>query len=109
MKEINFQGKALPIHFGIRAINNFAKLQNSQFAGAVTSTESLSSLDSIVSLTTSGLNEGARRSKSDVRYTEDDVWDMFDDEPTLILNVSELFVEAIAPLTDKLGAISPKK
>jgi len=34
------------------------------------------------------------------------VWDIFDEEPSLILAVSELFVESIAPLTDKLGDLS---
>lgn len=34
------------------------------------------------------------------------MWDIFDEEPTLILAVSELFVESIVPLTDKLGDLS---
>ena len=42
----------------------------------------------------------------DSRYTEDDVWGFFEEEPALIMTVSELFVEAITPLTEKLGNIS---
>ena len=107
MKEIIYQGKALPIHFGMRAINEYVKLQGTEFGDVVTSTNSLANLDSIVTLTTSGLNEGARKSGSTERYTEDDVWDMLDEDPTIILKVSEIFIEAVVPLTDKLGALSP--
>lgn len=109
MNEITYNGKQLPLHFGIRAINNFTKFQNGDFENAATTTSALGSLDSIVALTLSGLNEGARKGGVSTRYTENDVWDMFDDDPTLIVKVSEIFIEAIAPLTDKLGAISPKK
>lgn len=105
MKEIIVNGKALPIHFGLKAINEFTKLQNRDFHDTVTTTDSLGSLDSIVALTVSGLNEGARKSKSEVRYTEDEVWDLFDEHPKLILEVSEIFMEAVIPLTDKLGAL----
>lgn len=107
MKEIIVNGKALPIHFGLKAINEFTKLQNGDFHDTITTTDSLGSLDSIVTLTVSGLNEGARKLKSDVRYTEDEVWDLFDENPKLILEVSEIFMEAVIPLTDKLGALNP--
>ncbi len=108
MRELIYQGKALPLHFGMKAINNYTKLQGATFESSATTTAPVSNIESIVSLTRSGLNEGARKSGSDKRYTEDDVWDIFDEEPTLILTVSELFIEAIAPLTDKLGSIAPK-
>lgn len=107
MKEIIVNGKTLPIHFGLKAINEFTKLQNGDFHDTVTTTNSLGSLDSIVTLTVSGLNEGARKTKSEVRYTEDEVWDLFDERPKLILEVSEIFMEAVIPLTDKLGALNP--
>ena len=106
MKEIIIQGTPRPIQFGLRAIDEFAKQRGAEFGQAVASTDALGSLDSIVSLTATGLNEGARRAGNDSRYTEDEVWDIFDEEPTLILAVSELFVESIVPLTDKLGDLS---
>lgn len=106
MKEITIKGQTVPIHFGMKAVDEFTKRSGSDFADTVTSTEAVGSLESIVSLTATGLNEGARKSGSDRRYTEDDVWDIFDDEPNLILTVSEIFVESITPLTDKLGDIS---
>lgn len=79
--------------------------QESDFAENITTTAAVGSIDSIVALTTVGLNEGARRSGSERRYTEDDVWDIFDEEPHLVLEVSQLFVESISPLTEKLGGM----
>jgi len=105
MKELIINGKPLPIHFGMKAISEYTKLRGTDFQDAVTSTEFLGGLDAIVSLAATGLNEGARRSGRDERYTEDDVWDMIDDNPQLILDVSAVFVESIAPLTDKLGGM----
>ena len=58
-------------------------------------------------LTMEALNEGARRSGLTTRYTEDEVWDMLDDEPALIPRLYELFAESITPLTDRLGDILP--
>lgn len=106
MKEIIIAGQPCPIHFGLRAVNEFVKQQNGDFETAVGTTEALGSLDSITTLTVTGLNEGARRSNSDRRYTEDEVWDIFDEDPQLILTVSEIFMEAIIPLTDKLGDLA---
>lgn len=108
MKEIVIAGRACPIHFGLRAVNEFTKQHKVDFERTVGTTEALASLDSIVGLTVTGLNEGARRTGSDHRYTEDEVWDIFDEEPELILTVSEIFMEAITPLTDKLGDLASK-
>ena len=105
MKEITINGKATPIHFGMRAVAEFTKRQESDFAENITTTAAVGSIDSIVALTTVGLNEGARHSGSERRYTEDDVWDIFDEEPHLVLEVSQLFVESISPLTEKLGGM----
>lgn len=106
MKEITIQGVARPIHFGLRALSDFTKAQNTDFESTVSSAQALGSLDSIVGLTVTGLNEGARRTNSDHRYSEDEVWDFFDEEPELILAISEIFMESITPLTDKLGDLS---
>lgn len=106
MKEIVIAGHPCSIHFGLRAVNEFTKQRGGEFGQTVGTTEAIGSLDSIVALTVTGLNEGARRSGNDRRYTEDEVWDIFDEEPELILKVSEIFMEAIAPLTDKLGDLA---
>ena len=105
MKEIIVNGKALPIHFGMKAINEFSKVQGVEFSDTATTTEVLGSIESIVTLTVVGLNEGARRSGSEKRYVEDDVWDMLDEDPNLILVISDIFVESIVPMTDKLGGM----
>ena len=105
MKEIIIAGRTCPIHFGLRAVSEFTKMQGGTFENTVGTAEALGSLDSIVSLTATGLNEGARRSNSEHRYTEEEVWDIFDEDPQLILTVSEFFIEAITPLTDKLGEL----
>jgi len=108
MNEIIYQGNALPLNFGMKVISNYVKAQNSSFEEAVTTTNPISTIESIVTITTLGLNEGSRRSGSDKRYTDDDVWDMFDDDPELLGKVSGIFMEAITPLTDKLGALGSK-
>ncbi len=106
MKEIIVNGKALPVHFGMKAINEFTKRQGMDFDRAVTTTEPLANLDSIVELAVSGFNEGARLAGREERYGEDDVWDMFDAEPNLIIDISDAFIECVEPLADKLGALS---
>lgn len=106
MKEITIQGKIHPIHFGLRALCDFTKAQNADFESTVSSAEALGSLDSIVALTVTGLNDGARRANSERRYSDSQVWDIFDEEPELILAVSEIFMESITPLTDRLGELS---
>lgn len=106
MKEITIAGTVRPIHFGLRAVNEFTKTQGGDFERTVSSPEALGSLDSIVSLTVTGLNEGARRTNRDRRYTSEEVWDIFDEEPELILAVSEIFMESITPLTDRLGDLA---
>lgn len=107
MAELIVKGSPLPIHFGMRAITEYTKRNKRDFHDVVTSTESLGSIETLADITVMGLNEGARREKSKERYTTDDVWDMFDDEPNLILKVSEIFIESITPMIDKLGSFSP--
>ena len=61
MKEIIIQGTPHPIHFGLRAIDEFVRQRGAEFGQTVASNDALGSLDSIVALTATGLNEGARR------------------------------------------------
>ena len=103
MNEIIVKGQAIPVHFGMKAINEFVKQTDFDFDETVTTTNPIANMDSIVSLAVVGLNEGARRSGKDNRYTEDDVWDMLDENPELILNFSTIFMESVMPMTDRLG------
>jgi hypothetical protein len=105
MKEITIKGTPTPIHFGMKTIDEFTKRQGVSFAEFLSTPEAFIDLGSITAMTQSGLNEGARKSGSDRRYTEDDVWDMIDEEPRFILEVLQILVESIVPLTDKLGPI----
>ncbi|MFI3298767.1 MAG: hypothetical protein R3Y49_03075 [Rikenellaceae bacterium] len=102
MREIIYNGKALPLHFGMKSLSHFANQNGLEFGELVSSADAVASIEFTVSITTSGLNEGARRSGADIRYTENDVWDMFDDEPNLVLRIAEIFIESITPLINKL-------
>lgn len=108
MIEIKIGGKVRPIHFGMRTINDFAKRTGREFGDAVTTADAVGTLDSIVAVTALALNEGARLSGREERYTEDQVWDFVDAEPGIVLDVADLFKESIDDLTGKLGDISPK-
>lgn len=103
MEELIIQGKPHPIHFGLKTLNRFAKSQREEFSDVLTAKNALASFDSIVDLTCLALNDGAQRSGSDNRFSEDDVWDIFEQEPDLILVVSEKFVESITPLAERIG------
>ena len=105
MAEITIKGKAYPIHFGLRTLSRFAIMRNEEFSDILTAKNALASFDAIVELAVMGLNDGAERAGSDHRFTENDVWDIFEEEPELILIVSEMFVESITPLAERLGKL----
>ena len=107
MKEIVIRGTARPIHFGMRAINEFTKNTQGNFETNITTTEAIATIDSVVAVAAVGLNEGARLSKRTERYTVDDVWDFVDEDPILILKIADIFKESIDALTDKLGDLDP--
>lgn len=100
---ITAAGRELPVHFGIRAINEFSKDQSLTFADTINGS-GVDSLERVIKIAVVGLNEGARRAGAPERFTEDNVWDMVDDEPELIIRIGEIFMESVQPLMDKLGA-----
>ena len=105
MAEITIKGQVYPIHFGLKTLNHFAVMRGEEFSDILTAKNALTSFDSIVDLALIGLNDGAERAGSDHRFTENDVWDIFEEEPELILIVSEMFVESITPLAERLGKL----
>ena len=110
MKEILIKGVATPINFSLRVINTFAREHGVEFQSSMDGGGDgggFAWLDHLASLTAEALNEGARRSGLPTRYTEDEVWDMLDDEPSLIPTLCDLFAESITPLTNRLGDIAP--
>lgn len=109
MKEIIIAGQPRPIHFGLRALNDYAKKTGGNFSAVVTTAQAMGSLDALAGITAFALNEGARLEDIDERYTEDEVWDFFDEDPRLILEVADIFRESIDALTKKLGDIAPEE
>ncbi|MFR9500648.1 MAG: hypothetical protein SNH18_09425 [Rikenellaceae bacterium] len=109
MREIIYKGEARPIHFGLRQFNEIVKEQNLDFQTTVSTTELLGSFDSIVSFAIKGLNNGARRSGIKKRYDEDEVWDMFEEEPKLLSEISAIVIESIQVISNKLGDIAPNQ
>lgn len=102
MAEITIKGKAYPIHFGLRTLNRFAMARGEEFSDILTAKNAPASFDSIVELALLGLNDGAERAGSDHRFTENEVWDAFEQEPELMLVVGEMFAESITPLVERL-------
>ena len=47
MKEIVIRGTARPIHFGMRAINEFTKNTQGNFETNITTTEAIATMDSV--------------------------------------------------------------
>lgn len=106
MAEITINGQNYPIHFGLRAIDHFAIMRNIEFSEILTAKNALVSFDSIVELAQIGLNEGAERAGSDHRFTKDELWAAFEEEPELLIIVSEMFVESITPLMERMDRYS---
>lgn len=90
----------------MKALSEFTKSVGGDFDDTISTTNPIANISSIVSLTVAGLNDGARRAGNESRYSEDDVWDIFTDAPNLIAEVSNIFLESVVPLTEKLGDIS---
>lgn len=113
MKELTICGRHYPAVFGIRAMREAAKAINGEFDQVVGGQiEIEAGLDMLLSVARVALNEGARKSGLPERYSEDQVVDFFDDEPTLLKQVQELFSESTTVNPDALGELgesSPRK
>ena len=105
MEEVIIKGKPCPVHFGLRAISRYGQKHGIDFAELISTPELFSSFEGFAEIGAMGLNDGAERAGSDHRFTENDVWDIFEEEPELILIVSEMFVESITPLAERLGKL----
>ena len=103
MAEITINGKTHPIHFGLRAINEHAKNTKFSFEQMTTSGDALASLDDIVGLIHTGLNEGARKAGIEERLTITEVWDMCEEDPKAILVAADIFQQSINICLEKLG------
>ena len=63
----------------------------------------LASLDDIVGLIHTGLNEGARKAGIEERLTITEVWDMCEEDPKAILVAADIFQQSINVCLEKLG------
>ena len=108
MHKLTYNGREYPVHFGLRAINQFAKQTGGNFSDVITTSEAITAIDAIVSLGALGLNEGARKEGLDDRYTEDELWEWCDDDPSIVLQIADIFIDSIRPLSDKLDGLLPK-
>ena len=108
MRTITYNGKDYPIHFGLRAINQFARQTGGNFSDIITTSEAITAIDAIIQIGVLGLNEGARREGDEPCFSEDELWEWCDEDPTLILQIADIFVESIKPLSEKLEGFLPK-
>lgn len=105
MREIIVKGKALPIHFGMRVIHEYCKANQVEMDKALQQENPLAALETLVAIATIGLNDGARRSGLEKRYSEDEVWDMLDERIGLVVEIGEILAEAIHPHVEQLGSV----
>lgn len=101
---LKFGEESLPIHFGLRAINQHAKNNKFDFNQMVTTQDAVASLDDIVELITTGLNDGARRADTKKSYTVDEVWDMCEEYPQAIIDAADIFGRSINVCIEKLNS-----
>lgn len=109
MRELIYKNEALPLHFGLRALSEFATKNNMDLDSMMSGEQSIEGLNMIVSLAVFGLNLGARKAGKEDRYDEEFVWDMFEEEPSLIYETTTIFQESMTVITSRLGSLAPKK
>lgn len=99
MQEITAQGRQLPILFGIRTLELLAQARQSTLGDIIGKIQASPAdvavnFSLIIDASTVALNEGARRSGRDERYTSDDVVDMIDDAPELMPTLAKYLGES---------------
>lgn len=104
MQEIIINGKPTPIHYGMRVFKNIAQQQQASVGEVIVAAQQIvesnlsvavDGLSLLINASVTALNEGARRSNLETRYSEDDVVDMIDDDHTLLSRFLELLNEAV--------------
>jgi len=104
---IVIHGRKYPIHFGLKTINEFTKETGHDFEQIVALGKPELSVEAFVTIARLGLKDGARRAgSSEVEpFDEDELWDAFDEEPSLIFDLADLFSDAIHPIVTKLNGL----
>jgi len=109
MKFINIQGRQRPFRFSMYAIDAYCELKKitlSQFYEQVEEVISAKNAESFGDVLYAGLIGGARREHIEVDFTRQDVGDWIDDNPELIPDIVNAFIDG---LEVKKKARSPKK
>lgn len=103
-KEITIDGKLMPVHYGIRTIQEVLWKLDKDMGDLLVNNPAIS-LELITEVSAAALSEGSRRNGSDKRYTQDDVIDLIDDDESgeLLGKFASLFSESIQVNADKLS------
>lgn len=100
------QNKELPIHFGMAAATKIQKIEGLNLAKLANSVEGsgedatvdenvmAEQMEPLLRVIAIGLNEGARRAKLPHRYEWEDVGDMIDDNPELLMSALSSYSDA---------------
>lgn len=105
-REIIINGKPHPIAFGMRAQKEAAKIIGADFQNTLSGEiDPEKGFDLMLAVARVALNEGARKSGSTVRFSEDNIVDMMDDDPTFMEQIQEMFSESQNVDTEKLGEL----
>jgi hypothetical protein len=106
MEEVIIKGKPCPVHFGLRAISRYGQKHGIDFAELISTPELFSSFEGFAEIGAMGLNDGARKARLGVRYTEEQMWDIFDDEPRVLLDIIQIFMRNVFPKLEELGNLT---
>ena len=96
LHEIIVKGQPLPIAYATKVFNQLSNSIQAKHSFEESITTPTIDMNEVVELTALALNEGARKSKIDKRYTFDEVIDMIDDEPSLYGIIFDLYNEGVS-------------
>lgn len=103
--------KDLPAFFGMRALNELAKTLKKTFPEVTDPTQYTAEMDidMIIPAAVIALNTGARWTGQKKRYTEDEVWDLIEQNPedNVLEQISTLLASAVTPTEDLSPNSSP--
>lgn len=92
--------RKLPVRFGFNALREFSRMTGMTLA-QLESMGSDMTLDQAITLMFCGLKDGARKEKTQFRYSVDDVADWIDDDEELIEKVFKVFEEQFSSDAEK--------
>lgn len=105
-REIIIQGEPIPIHYGIRTIQEVLRGMGNEI-GDLLEPDTAASIEMVCEISAAALCEGSRRAGDKKRYTVDDVVDMIDNDDTgeVLGQFFQLFSESITANAEKIGKL----